>query len=124
MEKIIFVYNANSGLLNGLRDLFHKNLSPKTYACRLCAITYDNFGMLRGWKEFIQALNIPSEFLHRNELKEQYGIEDITLPTALLKVNDVDLQIWISADEMNQCQSLNDLKTLIQKKLNKNVGSL
>lgn len=117
MEKIIFVYNADGGILNGIKDLIHKNLSPKTYDCRLCAVTYDNFGMIRKWKDFIQTLNISAEFLHRDELKQQYGIENIPLPTALIQRKDNDLQVWISADEMNQCQSLNDLKALVLEKL-------
>lgn len=117
MEKIIFVYNADGGILNGIKDLIHKNLSPKTYDCRLCAVTYDNFGMIREWKDFIQTLNISAEFLHRDELKQQYGVENIPLPTALIKSKNNDLQVWISADEMNQCQSLSDLKTLVLEKL-------
>lgn len=118
MEKIVFVYNADSGILNGIKDLIHKNLSPKTYECRLCAVTYDNFGMIREWKDFIQTLNISAEFLHRDELKQQYGVENIPLPVALIKTKNNDLQVWISADEMNQCQSLNDLKALVLEKLN------
>lgn len=117
MEKIIFVYNADGGILNGIKDLIHKNLSPKTYDCRLCAVTYDNFGMIREWKDFIRTLNISAEFLHRDELKQQYGVENIPLPTALIKSKDTDLQVWISAEEMNQCQSLDDLKSLVLEKL-------
>lgn len=117
MKKIIFVYNADSRILNSIKDLIHKNVSPKTYECRLCAVTYDNFGMIREWKDFIQTINIPAEFLHRDELKNQYGVENIPLPTALIQRKDNDLQIWISADEMNQCKSLNDLKALVLEKL-------
>lgn len=80
MEKIIFVYNADSGLLNGIKDLLHKNFSPETYACRLCAVTYDNSGMVREWKEFTQTLKTPVEFLHRDELKDKYAIKRYSTP--------------------------------------------
>ena len=33
MDKIIFVYNADSGLVNGLIDWAHKIVSPETYSC-------------------------------------------------------------------------------------------
>jgi len=46
-DKLIFVYNADSGLLKGIKDLIHKNVSPDTYPCSLCAVTYDNFDMRR-----------------------------------------------------------------------------
>ena len=85
MEKLIFAYNAESGILNSVKDLLHKNFSPETYACRLCALTYDNFGMIREWKDFTRSLNIPTEFLHRDELKSQYGLENILLPVAFVQ---------------------------------------
>lgn len=110
MEKIIFVYKANGGILNGIKDLLHKNLSPKTYACRLCAVTYDNFGMIQEWKEFTNSLNIPVEFLHRDELKQKYKISDVALPTVFFQNSRSRLQVWIEAEEMNMCQSLVDLK--------------
>jgi hypothetical protein len=49
-DKLIFVYNADSGILNAIKDLIHKNVSPETYPCSLCAVTYDNLGMKREWK--------------------------------------------------------------------------
>ena len=117
MEKIIFVYNADSGIFNGIKDLLHKNLSPNTYACRLCAVTYDNFGMIREWKDFIKTLNTPVEFLHRDESEQQYQISDVALPAAFIQNSRNRLQVWIEAEEMNQCQSLMDLKSLVLEKL-------
>ena len=117
MEKIIFVYNADGGILNGIKDLLHKNLSPKTYDCRLCAVTYDNFGMIREWKGFIQTLNIPAEFLHRDELEEKYKIKDVLLPATFLQSKEGEITLWIQSNEINTCQSLNDLKELVLNKL-------
>jgi len=54
MSKLIFVYNADSGLLNAMKDWAHKIVSPETYPCSLCALTYDNLGMRRPWREFIK----------------------------------------------------------------------
>jgi len=38
--NLIFVYNANGGLVNSWLDTAHKIVSPSTYSCSLCAITF------------------------------------------------------------------------------------
>lgn len=37
---LIFVYNAKSGLISAFGDMVHKIVSPATYPCSLCALTY------------------------------------------------------------------------------------
>lgn len=69
-NTLLFIYNANSGTLNGLFDLIHKSISPKTYPCDLCAITYDLKGMLPTWKEYTNKLPYKILFLHKDELKK------------------------------------------------------
>ena len=41
--KLIFIYNADSGLFNTVTDIAHKIFSPETYSCNLCALTHDYF---------------------------------------------------------------------------------
>jgi hypothetical protein len=110
--KLIFVYNADSGLWNGLLDFAHKIVLPRTYACRLCAVTYGNTGMRTAWREFVHGLGVPVLFLHRDELHEQFGkdVKDVALPAAFIQEdNGKPLRVWIAADEMNACTSLEDL---------------
>jgi hypothetical protein len=38
--KLLFVYNADSGLFNSIAEAAHKIVSPQTYRCDLCRITY------------------------------------------------------------------------------------
>ena len=116
MEKLIFVYNADSGLLNALKDWTHKIVSPETYPCNLCALTYDNLGMRRSWRNFIEALEFDVEFLHRDELEEQYGIRDVPLPAAFVQ-KEGELNLWMNSDEVDACQSLQELQDSIQTKL-------
>ena len=54
---LLFVYNADSGLLNSAKDYVHKIISPKTYECNLCAVTFGNFGIKNEWKRFVDSLN-------------------------------------------------------------------
>ena len=114
--KLIFVYNANSGLFNSLTDTAHKLFSPETYSCNLCAITYGSFGMKKDWKEFLKSIDIPMEFLHRNELKKKYGISNINLPAILFKEEN-EPKLWINSESIKLCKNIDDLIQLITNKL-------
>jgi len=116
MSKLIFVYNAESGLLNAMKDWAHKIVSPETYPCSLCALTYDNLGMRRPWREFIKELGYEVEFLHRDELEEKYGIKDVMLPAAFILQND-ELKLWIKCEAMGALNSLDELQTLVVQQL-------
>lgn len=115
---IIFVYNANSGLFNTLGDMAHKVFSPQTYACNLCGITHTPLGMKNEWKEYLESLHVKKVFLHADELKNQYGIENVELPALFLEA-DAKAKLWIKADEINSCKSIDELKTLIDSKLDR-----
>jgi len=116
MDKLIFVYNADSGIINSLKDWVHKIASPETYPCSLCALTYDNLGMRRPWREFIDELDYEVEFLHRDELEEQYGVKNAKLPAAFA-LQDGKLTSWLKTSVIDSCNSLNDLQFLVDQKL-------
>ena len=115
--RLVFVYNADSGLFNGLSDYLHKIFSPQTYACSLCAVTYDNLGMRREWRAFIQSLPFASRFIHRDELDTEYGLRPAALP-AVFTEKDGTLELWLSAEELNACGDLQALKKLVGERIN------
>lgn len=115
-KTLLFVYNADSGLFNTLTDIAHKVFSPETYECNLCAITYGNFGIRTEWKEFLESLEIPLEFLHRDEFKKRYGGMDVELP-AILMQSAAGPQTFINSAEINSCSSIEELKKLIKERL-------
>jgi len=112
---LVFVYNADSGFFNALLDSAHKTFSPETYQCNLCAITYSNMGMRKAWKTFLDGLDVQLEFLHRDELKKQYHLDEVKLPAIFTKT-DQSLQPFISADEINRCDDMESLQQLILTK--------
>lgn len=116
--KLVFVYNANSGLFNTLSDIAHKVFAPETYACNLCGITHTPLGMRGEWKVFLENLECEKEFLHADELTDRYGMSGIQLPAIFLKKDD-SLDLWISADEINVCQNMEALESLIIQKITK-----
>lgn len=114
---LIFVYNAESGLFNTLSDVAHKIFSPQTYACNLCALTHATFGVRREWKEFLESLDARTEFLHADELRRsRYGMGELALP-AILREHDASLEVFVDADAINSCRTLDELKRLISSKL-------
>lgn len=114
---LVFVYNADGGLFNSLADRAHKILSPQTYQCNLCSLTYSNFGMKKEWKEFLSRLELPMEFFHRDEFEAQYGLGEAPLPAIFKKMNGTP-EVWIDAEAINSCRTLEDLKRLITQKTN------
>ena len=84
--KLIFVYNAKSGLVNASIDYFHKIIAPQSYACSLCKLTHGNFGM----KAVVKALEANFEgeiqFLHSDEFETQFD-DRIDYPAVLISIN-------------------------------------
>ena len=107
--KLVFVYNADSGVFNLFADIAHKIFSPATYACNLCALTHTNFGMKKDWKAFLESLNRSLEFLHADEFQTKYEFGKVELP-AVFAESGGDLNLIINAAEINSCESLDDLK--------------
>jgi hypothetical protein len=121
-HALVFVYNADSGIFNAATDMAHKIFSPETYECNLCALTYSTFGMRGEWKNFLETLARPFEFLHADELKSLYSISGVQLPAVFEKEGE-QLKLLIDADSINACLTIADLKRLVSDKL-KNLVSL
>ncbi|MBI2028232.1 MAG: hypothetical protein HYT07_01350 [Candidatus Levybacteria bacterium] len=116
MKSLLFVYNADSSLFNQIGDLIHKTISPKTYQCNLCGLTYSGISMKSGWKDFINSLPIKAVFLHKDEFLKQYpNMQNTNFPIAFTKQNN-NLVELISTQEINQAKSLEELEKLILEK--------
>lgn len=115
MKKIIFIYNAKSGKLNGLLDIAHKLVSPKTYQCKLCAITHDTFSENILWKKFRENTSLSLEFLHNDEFEKQYQHIETKYPVIFLKEAQ-KLTEWISKSEIEKIETTEELIHLIESK--------
>ena len=114
--RLVFVYNADSGVFNTVSDIAHKLFSPETYACNLCALTHGYFSVRQEWEGFVQSLPVSREFLHRDQFKEQYPDHDVALPALFLHSNE-KLSVLLAADEINAIHDLSDLKQRIEARL-------
>ncbi len=116
---LIFVYNANSGKANAFVDCLHKFVSPKTYSCNLCAITFNTFSEKKVWKEFRQQSIVEMHFLHKDEFQKEYAskwLQKYQFPVVLIRLNG-SLEVFISSEELNKITTSEALINLINSRL-------
>jgi hypothetical protein len=114
--KLVFVYNADSGLFNTVTDIAHKMLSPKTYECNLCSITHGVFKIRDTWVKFLEELDAECEFLHKDEFLKVNSDMNVVFPAIFKIVNDGP-ELWLDAKSINGLSSVDDLKKVIEDKL-------
>lgn len=107
--RLLFVYNADAGLVSGMLDSIHKTISPETYECALCQLTHGLFTMDKAWRAYLQALPIESVFFHRQDFKSAYPAATFALPVILLERGATLLEL-VSAEQMS---ALGDVDALI-----------
>jgi hypothetical protein len=73
-------------------------------------------GMKSDWKEFVESRDLPVRFLHKDEFAEQYPDKKEEFPCAFLKKGD-ELELFISAGEINRTEDLEELKALVSRKI-------
>lgn len=115
VPTLLFVYNADSGPVSALLDFGHKLVSPGTYPCSLCALTYGPFGMRREWRAFTQNLGVPLEFLHADELRERYGTQGAALPAVFVK--GARLEPLLTRPDLDRYESLEELQNALTRAL-------
>ncbi len=72
--------------------------------------------MKKEWKEYISSLNLPVEFMHRDEFQLKYPAINALYPSAYID-NEGTLQLLISQEEMNSVKSLEELINLTEIKV-------
>ncbi|MDT0642384.1 GTPase [Zunongwangia sp. F363] len=116
--KLLFIYNAKSGALQGVLDSLHKIFNPESYKCSLCKITHGAFGEKKAWKNFRKASCREMEFLHADEFKRQYASKfghKFNFPVVLAE-GISGLEIFISREELSQVSSEKELIGLIERR--------
>jgi len=116
-RTLVFVYNANSGVFNALTDLVHKTVSPSTYPCKLCDITYGVTGMRRAWATFIKQADFKSVFTYRDLLPTRYPQIQIDELPAVFLLEDSRANEVISANEFISLEDIPSLISLLESKM-------
>lgn len=114
---LILVYNAKGGLLSALGDTVHKIVSPASYPCSLCALTYGALSMRREWRSFLDRTGLPTLFLYRDEFRADLDGRDLALPAILLGGEATVPAVLVSAAELDALPDLHGLIALIEARL-------
>ena len=114
--KLLFVYNADAGIAAGIMDSIHKAVSPATYPCSLCAITYGAVRMDPRWKAWLKAQPFESVFYHRPDFRAGYPTVVLDLPAILID-RDGALETLVGADDFGAAPTVDKLIALIEARL-------
>lgn len=115
--KILIVYNADSGVFNMVAHAIHKTVSPETYPCSLCAVTYGPVSMRGAWKKFLNALPNEVVFHHKDDFSEAYPGVTLDLP-AIMTVSETDgLRVLVDRAELDAVQDVDALMPLVRDRL-------
>lgn len=113
-DALIFVYNAEAGLLNGLMDSVHKTVSPATYDCALCAVTHGFFTMDQRWRQWLKAQAWEAVFHHRSDFIAAYpAFAQEPLPLVLRR-DGTDHSVALSAAQLRAAKDVNALVAAIE----------
>ena len=114
--KLLFVYNANAGIAAGIMDSIHKTLSPSTYACGLCAITYGALRMDPKWKAWLATRSFESAFFHRPDFHAAYPAATNELPAILID-DGIELVPVVKAHDFAAIADVDALIELVEIRL-------
>jgi hypothetical protein len=113
----LFIYNSDSNRLPGLKDYTAGTPAAiQVENCALSAITHTPVGMKKEWKRFVRDLAVPSRFLNRNEFFSEFGQCLTKFPVVLLQ-KETELEILVSAEELNRCRTLEDFVSLLEQQI-------
>ena len=114
-SELIFIYNAKSGIVNEFLDFAHKIVSPSTYNCNLCALSYGNFTMKKKWSDYISSLPVRSTFTYKDKVSE-YGYDNIKLPSIIFQDKSKS-KVIISSEEINKLKKIDQLINILSDRL-------
>ena len=115
--RLILVYNADSGLLNAVKDAVWKVARPSTYPCSLCALTYGPVAMHRRWRRFLGSLPLARVFHHRDDFARAFPGYVIALPAILVSPAGDAPEVLVSAQELDALADLPALIALVETRL-------
>ncbi len=115
--ELIFVYNANATVFAVTIDFFHKLLSPDTYQCNLCRVTYGPVTMKNEWKTYLASLPFRISFFHKDEFMRLYpDYLGSAFPAVFIRESG-KLMSLMTADEINRISTVEELKAVLSSYL-------
>ncbi len=120
MKQLIFIYNADSGLLADAAGAFRKATTGSSL-CSLCNITHGVISEKKSWAEFESRLSPDPIYFHRNDIPEDVAEflreGNFNLPCILTREGDVFEHI-IGSSDLDACKGSEEcLIDLVKKNI-------
>ncbi len=96
-------------------DGLHKMISPSTYACDLCAITYGTVAMKKEWKTFIDQSKVPFRFYYKNTLPKKFD-HNLDYPV-VLRYENSSVSCILDRQDFAAINDLNEFIVLLKEKV-------
>ena len=109
IQRLILVYDADTGRLNALVDSARKVF--RLNGCALCGITHGLAGEKSEWKDCRDELGVPVDYRHRDELfGELKELVEGQLPCVVAETDDGP-RVLLTPQVLERCKgSVNDFK--------------
>ena len=121
--SLILIYNADSGIIQALMHAVHKQVSPETYPCSLCALTYGAVSMKGEWRRFLDSLRLNVVFHHRDDFTAAFpalgtgGDREVELPAILFGEAGEEPRVLIPANELDAMKDAAELMARVKEVL-------
>ena len=115
-ERLLIVYNAEAGIVAGIRDSLHKLLRPETYPCNLCALTHGLVRQDPNWTRFLAKVPVDVEVYHRRDFRARYPDLDMALPAVLVERGG-EARVLIGAEQLRAIETVDCLIGRLETKL-------
>ena len=113
IDRLVFVFNADSGRWNAFVDSTKKLLMVD--GCALCSITHGLLGEKGEWNSCKESLGVPIDYVHRNEIHT--ALRDVVgnnLPCIVAQTGSKYV-ILITPEVLERCRgSVSELKGKIE----------
>lgn len=113
IQRLVFVFDADSGLVGAVVDSAKKMLTIK--GCALCSITHGVLGEKKDWKSCKEELGVPIDYMHRDEVPA--ALRELVidrLPCIVAEVGNEAI-LLVAPDVLERCKgSVADLKGRIR----------
>lgn len=121
-QKLLFVYKAKRNAGSQVLDFVHKIMSPATYDCQLCTLTFGRFRENKQWKAFRKNLlskGYELSFLHKDEFQKNYKskfVPAFTFPIVLTET-PYDLEVLVPTEQLNKMRQVGELVAVLEAAL-------
>lgn len=110
VERLVFVYDADSGFMGLVADSAKKLFQLK--GCALCTITHGLTGEKREWSKTKDDIGVEVDGVHRDELDDELDrVVQGRLPCVVAETTDGEKIFLLAPEVLERCKgSVNDFR--------------